>query len=124
MGAVLANPLVEPREADRHRPDPLQVTSQLLGAPGALEPVRDEVPDRWMELARAGDGPLAALSSELLGLVMVIAGAAGVPLESATDGGLVTLELSGDGGDRESLLVQGLDLAALVVIAGGGASEA
>ncbi len=82
----------------------------------ALEAVRDEVPDRWLELTRSGDGPLAALLSEWLGLLMVIAGGAGVPPKFATDGGLVTLELSGDGGDRESLLVQGLDLAALVVL--------
>ncbi len=60
--------------------------------------------------------PVAALSSELLGLPMVIAGGTGIAPEFAPDGGLVALELLRDGGDRESPLVQDVDLAALVVL--------
>ncbi len=105
LDAVLTNPLVEPREADRHGSDSLQVISHLLGSPATLEPVRDDVPDRWLELAPAGDGPVAALLSELLDMLMVIAGGAGA-----------ALELSRDGGDRESPLMRCLDLAALVVL--------
>ncbi len=79
LGAVLANPLVEQRDADRDRL-----------------------------------GQAAALLSELLGLLMGIAGGASVAPEFAADGGLVALDLGGDGADRGSPLVQGVDQAALV----------
>ncbi len=86
---------------------------------GAVKAARRSVADRiWSEKTsalRKSNQPQRLETSESQ-RGNILAGGAGVTLEFATDGGLVTLELSGDGGDRESLLVQGLDLSALVVL--------
>ncbi len=62
--------------------------------------------------------PQGGASAGRWGRFLVMAGRAGIAPKVAADGGgrFVTSELSADGGDRESLLVQGLNLAALFVL--------
>ncbi len=59
-------------------------------------------------------GAVAALLSELLGLLMAIAGEAGVAPEFAAGDELVSPPPRGDGADRGSPVVQGVDLEVLV----------
>ncbi len=57
-----------------------------------------------MDHARAGEGLAATPLRELLDPLMLMAGRAGMAPEFAADGGVLPLELSGDGADRGCLL--------------------
>ncbi len=87
LAAVMVNPLVGSRSADRDRP-------ALLRTPEQTEYLADAVPVDGMEFPRT-DGSLAkVLSGELLGLPVAVGGRTAIALESAAKSGSGAAELN------------------------------
>ena len=115
-GAVLVDPLVEPGKADRDDAAAFQPAGNLLGAPVQQQQGAHDVPDRSRQLARARRRQATALLGLALGLLVAVAGLAGVAAQLAADSRFVASQLACDLADRDPLLVQSADLATLVVL--------